>query len=104
MNVENYIPFPRLKEYIATRNHTEEDAVSSRGIVSGSNFELHKTESATGAKMGFAEADTVLDIIVPSILIVALFAVNAIIFVIIMKQRKRSSHRMDTEAKELAEL
>ncbi|XP_037910175.1 uncharacterized protein LOC119650983 isoform X2 [Hermetia illucens] len=85
-------------------HYSEEDAVSSRGIVSGSNFELHKTESATGAKMGFAEADTVLDIIVPSILIVALFAVNAIIFVIIMKQRKRSSHRMDTEAKELAEL
>lgn len=45
---------------IPPNNFAEEDAVSSRGIVSGSNFELHKTESATGAKMGFAEADTVL--------------------------------------------
>ncbi|XP_053661774.1 uncharacterized protein LOC128710935 [Anopheles marshallii] len=99
-----------VRELICTAKHTwnrplpaciEKRATEGSGLVS--HYE-QKRRYSDSDNMSDKQADTVYDILIPSLIIAGLFVVNGIVFAVIMRYRNKRKQRLDLESKELAEL
>ncbi|XP_049279915.1 uncharacterized protein LOC125762144 isoform X1 [Anopheles funestus] len=99
-----------VRELICTAKHTwnrplpaciEKRATEGSGLVS--HYE-QKRRYGDSDNMSDKQADTVYDILIPSLIIAGLFVVNGIVFAVIMRYRNKRKQRLDLESKELAEL
>ncbi|XP_050076653.1 uncharacterized protein LOC126563905 [Anopheles maculipalpis] len=99
-----------VRELICTAKHTwnrplpaciEKRATEGSGLVS--HYEQKRRYGDTD-NMSDKQADTVYDILIPSLIIAGLFVVNGIVFAVIMRYRNKRKQRLDLESKELAEL
>lgn len=80
---------------------TEKRATEGSGLVS--HYE-QKRKISDSDSMSDKQADTVYDILIPSLVIAALFIVNGIVFAVIMRYRNKRKQRLELDSKELAEL
>ncbi|EAT35619.1 AAEL012232-PA [Aedes aegypti] len=79
----------------------EKRATEGSGLVSHYEQKRKISDSET---MSDKKADTVYDILIPSMVIAALFIVNGIVFAVIMRYRNKRKQRLELDSKELAEL
>lgn len=84
-----------------SRINQEKRATEGSGLVSHYEQKRKISDSET---MSDNKADTVYDIVIPSMIIAALFIVNGIVFAVIMRYRNKSKQRLELDSKELAEL
>uniref|UniRef100_A0A182NFA3 Sushi domain-containing protein n=1 Tax=Anopheles dirus TaxID=7168 RepID=A0A182NFA3_9DIPT len=100
-----------VRELICTAKHTwnrplpaciEKRATEGSGLVS--HYEQKRSRYGDRDNMSDKQADTVYDILIPSLIIAGLFVVNGIVFAVIMRYRNKRKQRLDLESKELAEL
>lgn len=80
----------------------EKRATEGSGLVS--HYEQKRKISDSDESMSDKKADTVYDILIPSMVIAALFIVNGIVFAVIMRNRNKRKQRLELDSKELAEL
>ncbi|XP_055547690.1 uncharacterized protein LOC129731601 [Wyeomyia smithii] len=78
----------------------EKRATEGSGLVS----HYEQKRKASDSDMSDKQADTVYDILIPSMVIAALFIVNGIVFAVIMRYRNKRKQRLELDSKELAEL
>lgn len=99
------------RELVCTAKHTwnrplpacvEKRATEGSGLVS--HYEQKRKISDSDESMSDKKADTVYDILIPSMVIAALFIVNGIVFAVIMRYRNKRKQRLELDSKELAEL
>ncbi|XP_053691922.1 uncharacterized protein LOC128740407 [Sabethes cyaneus] len=98
------------RELVCTSKHTwnrplpacvEKRSTEGSGLVS--HYE-QKRKISDSDDMSDKQADTVYDILIPSMVIAALFIVNGIVFAVIMRYRNKRKQRLELDSKELAEL
>ncbi|XP_062546867.1 uncharacterized protein LOC134212753 isoform X2 [Armigeres subalbatus] len=82
-------------------HYSEKRATEGSGLVSHYEQKRKISDSET---MSDKKADTVYDILIPSMVIAALFIVNGIVFAVIMRYRNKRKQRLELDSKELAEL
>ncbi|XP_055599216.1 uncharacterized protein LOC129748583 isoform X2 [Uranotaenia lowii] len=82
-------------------HYSEKRATEGSGLVS--HYE-QKRKISDLDEMSDKKADTIYDILIPSLIIAALFIVNGIVFAVIMRYRNRRKQRLELDSKELAEL
>ncbi|XP_035915665.1 uncharacterized protein LOC118513670 isoform X2 [Anopheles stephensi] len=95
-----------VRELICTAKHTwnrplpaciEKRATEGSGLVS--HYEQKRRYGDTD-NMSDKQADTVYDILIPSLIIAGLFVVNGIVFAVIMRYRNKRKQRLDLETRE----
>ncbi|XP_058447823.1 uncharacterized protein LOC131428140 isoform X2 [Malaya genurostris] len=82
-------------------HYSEKRSTEGSGLVS--HYE-QKRKFSDSENMSDKQADTVYDILIPSLVIAALFIVNGIVFAVIMRYRNKRKQRLELDSKELAEL
>ncbi|XP_055643472.1 uncharacterized protein LOC129779793 isoform X2 [Toxorhynchites rutilus septentrionalis] len=82
-------------------HYAEKRDTEGSGLVS--HYE-QKRKISDSENMSDKQADTVYDILIPSMIIAALFIVNGIVFAVIMRYRNKRKQRLELDSKELAEL
>uniref|UniRef100_A0A182Q0S8 CUB domain-containing protein n=1 Tax=Anopheles farauti TaxID=69004 RepID=A0A182Q0S8_9DIPT len=92
--------FPRGSERKKTRNQfvCEKRATEGSGLVS--HYEQKRSRYGDRDNMSDKQADTVYDILIPSLIIAGLFVVNGIVFAVIMRYRNKRKQRLDLETRE----